>query len=167
MASPGLFAEPIFLFFKKIFFDFFMNIFGSVWLCQQSSWNRNLSVVRPSVCLWHRLSLKLLHGFLSNFSCGFPWAICRDVVFIFVKKKILNFLWIFLALLDYVSRAHEIEIRLSSVVRPSVASIISEVIAWISFKYLLWLPLGHMPRLFFSFLNKKKFEFFTNIFRFR
>ncbi len=41
----------------------------------------------------------------------------------------------FLALLDYVSRAHEIEIRLSSVVRPSVASIISEVIAWISFKF--------------------------------
>ncbi len=45
----------------------------------------------------------------------------------------------FLALLDYVSRAHEIKIRSSSVVRPSVrpsvASIISEVIAWISFKF--------------------------------
>ncbi len=50
----------------------------------------------------------------------------------------------FLALLDYVSRAHEIEIRPLSVVRlsvrrpsvhPSVASIISEVIAWISFKF--------------------------------
>ncbi len=49
-----------------------------------------------------------------------------------------------LALLDYVSRAHEIEIRPSSVVRPSVvrpsvrpsvASIISEVIAWITFKF--------------------------------
>ncbi len=40
-----------------------------------------------------------------------------------------------LALLDYVSRAHEMEIRPSSVVRPSVASIISEVIAWISFKF--------------------------------
>ncbi len=38
-----------------------------------------------------------------------------------------------LALLDYVSRAHEIEIRPS--VRPSVASIICEVIAWISFKF--------------------------------
>ncbi len=34
-----------------------------------------LSVVR----LWHRLSLKLLHGFLSNFSCGFPWAIFPEV----------------------------------------------------------------------------------------
>ena len=33
---------------------------------------------RPSVCLWHRLSPKLLHGFLSNFSCGFSWAIWPD-----------------------------------------------------------------------------------------
>ncbi len=41
----------------------------------------------------------------------------------------------FLAVLDYVSRAHEIEICPSYVVRPSVASIISEVIAWISFKF--------------------------------
>ncbi len=55
-----------------------------------------------------------------------------------------------LALLDYVSRAHEIEIRPSSV-RPSVASIISEVTAWIALKFWLWLPLGHMPRLFFIF----------------
>ncbi len=57
------------------------------------------------------------------------------------------FLFPFLALLDYVSRAHEIEIRPSSVVRPSVvcrpssvvrpsvASIISEVIVWTSFKF--------------------------------
>ncbi len=55
-----------------------------------------------------------------------------------------------LALLDYVSRAHEIEIHQSSLVRPSVASIISEVTAWISFKFHLWLPLGHMPRCFFQ-----------------
>ncbi len=63
-------------------------------------------------------------------------------------------LFCFLALLDYVSRAHEIKIRPSSVVcrtsyvirRPSVASIISEVTAWIAFKFQLWLPLGHMPR---------------------
>ncbi len=45
---------------------------------------RPSSVVRPSVRgpspvrLWHRLSLKLLHGFLSNFGCGFPWAICPE-----------------------------------------------------------------------------------------
>ncbi len=56
----------------------------------------------------------------------------------------------FLALLDYVSRAHEIEIR-PSYRRPSVASIISEVTAWIAFKFHVWLPLGHMPRLFFHF----------------
>ncbi len=37
----------------------------------------------------------------------------------------------------YVSRAHEIEIRPSSV-RLSVESIISEVIVWISFKFELW-----------------------------
>ncbi len=41
---------------------------------------RPSSVVRPSsVRLWDRLSLKLLHGFLSNLSCAFPWAICSDV----------------------------------------------------------------------------------------
>ncbi len=43
-----------------------------------------LSVVR----LWHRLSLKLLLGLVSNFSCGFPWAICPDVFFRLKKKKI-------------------------------------------------------------------------------
>ncbi len=64
--------------------NIFRVIFSSAWLCQQSSLNRNSSIVRrPSVRLWHRLSLKLLHGFLSNFSCGFPWAICPDVL----KKK--------------------------------------------------------------------------------
>ncbi len=35
---------------------------------------------RPSsVRLWYRLSLKLLHGFLSNCTCGFPWAIPPDI----------------------------------------------------------------------------------------
>ncbi len=48
------------------------TVFSSAWLCQQSSWNHNLSVVRPSVS---QLSLNLTHGFLSNFSCGFPCAI--------------------------------------------------------------------------------------------
>ncbi len=62
-----------------------------------------------------------------------------------VIRRILDFL----ALLDYVSRAHEIKIRPSSVRRPSVASIISEVTAWIAFKFQLWLRLGHMPRRFF------------------
>ncbi len=48
---------------------------------------RLLYVVR----LWHRLSLKLLHGLLSNFSCDFPWAICPDVFFIFEKNSFLIF----------------------------------------------------------------------------
>ncbi len=45
-----------------------------------------LSVVR----LWYRLSLKLLHEFLSNFNCGFLWAIRPDFFFFFsfLKKKV-------------------------------------------------------------------------------
>ncbi len=43
-----------------------------------SSVVRRLSSV---VRLWHRLSLKLLHGFLSNFGCSFPRSICPDVLF--------------------------------------------------------------------------------------
>ncbi len=81
------------------FADFiFLKIFSSAWLCQQSSWNRNLSVVcrpsvvRPSVS---QLSLNSLHGFLSNFSCGFPWAIRSDFFWIFQKKFFLNLLRIF------------------------------------------------------------------------
>ncbi len=61
-------------------------IFSSAWLCQQSSWSWNLSVHRPSVRLWHRLSLKLLHGFLSYVICHMPRC-----YFHFWKKKILNF----------------------------------------------------------------------------
>ena len=70
----------------------------------------------------------------------------------------------FLALLDYVSRAHEIEICLSSIRpsirRPSVALIISEATAWIAFKFQLWLLLGYMPRCFFHFLKKNFFLIF-------
>ena len=52
--------------------------------------NRNSFVVR----LWHRLSLNLLHGFLSNFSCCFPYAIYARTFFEFWKKwkLFLNFL---------------------------------------------------------------------------
>ena len=50
----------------------------------------------------------------------------------------------FLALLDHVSRAHEIEICPSSVVRPSIRiSIISEPNAQISFKFWVLRPLDH------------------------
>ena len=50
----------------------------------------------------------------------------------------------FLALLDYLSRAHEIEIRPLSVVHPSPVRVtsISEPNARISFKFWLLLPLG-------------------------
>ncbi len=57
---------------------------------------RPSSVVPSSVVrLWHRLSLKLLHGLLSNFSCGFPWAICPAFFFMFEKKFVFDFLQIF------------------------------------------------------------------------
>ncbi len=49
------------------------------------------SVIRPSVS---QLSLNLMHGFLSNFSCGFPWAICSDVFLMFEKKFFFDFLTI-------------------------------------------------------------------------
>ena len=41
------------------------------------------SVVRPSSVR----PTKLKHGFLSNFSCCFPWVIRSDVFWIFEKKK--------------------------------------------------------------------------------
>ena len=44
-------------------------------------------VRRPSVGLWHRFSLNFMHEFLSNFSCGFPGAICPEEFLIFEKKN--------------------------------------------------------------------------------
>ena len=74
---------------------FLANIFvSSAWLCQQRSWNRNLSVVRPSV--W-QLSLNLMHGFLSNFSFGFPCAIRSDMFEFF---KTFFFVWVFSILVN-------------------------------------------------------------------
>ncbi len=49
----------------------------------------------PSIRLWHQLSLNLLCGFLSKFGCCFPWAICPEVFWIFERKMIFGFLWIF------------------------------------------------------------------------
>ncbi len=122
--------------------------------------------ILPSVL---QLSMFLMHRFLSNFDCCFPWAIHVDVLgvifydyfsfsltwnpigiyikmilllqiaddifqispeflpngphkttFVIFKILKIEILMIFLALLDYVSRAHEIEICPSSVVSPSV-----------------------------------------------
>ena len=67
------------------------QIFSSAWHCQQSSWNPNSSIVCPSsVHLWHRLALKLLHGFLSNFSFGFPFSFLKKKLF-FIFLRILFF----------------------------------------------------------------------------
>ncbi len=67
-----------------------------------------------------------MHRFLSTFVCCLPWAIRSGVFGIFEKKisLILNFLQIFLALLDYVSKATEIEIRPSVRGAPSPRSIV-------------------------------------------
>ena len=81
------------------------------------------------------------------------------IFFIFPFATILNCNTFssFLALLDYVSRAHEIEISPSSVVvpssvRPSVCvAIISEPNARISFQFWLLLSLGHTLTHFFFF----------------
>ncbi len=67
-----------------------------------------------------------------------------------------------LALLDYVSRAHEIAIRPSSITR----TIISETNAQIAFKFWLLVPLSHMPGHFFEFLKKKFFLIFYECFSF-
>ncbi len=58
----------------------------------------------------------------------------------------------FLALLDYVSRAHEIEIRVSFVVRPSVCGI-DYLCSYCTdfFQILFVASLGRMPRCCFHF----------------
>ncbi len=73
----------------------------------------------------------------------------------------------FLALLDYVSRAHEIEICPSSVVRrPSVVrvAIISEHNARISFTFHLWFLLDYSQNQFF--ILKKNWGIFYEYFLF-
>ncbi len=94
MANKPYFVLPSFFLIysrhihPKEIYIFQKHFFSSAWLCQQSSWNRNLSVVRPSVS---QLSLNFMHRFLSNFSCGFPWAICSDIFWIFEKKFFFDF----------------------------------------------------------------------------
>ncbi len=61
-------------------------LFSSTWLCQQSAWNRNLSVIHSlSVS---QIFLYLTCGFLSNFSCSSPGPSARTFFsWIFEKKK--------------------------------------------------------------------------------
>ncbi len=71
------------------------------------------SVVRPSVS---QLSLNLMHGFLSNFSCGFPWAIRSDVFLIFEKKffffDFLRIFFVFVNMGPYGSKSFKTLLRL-------------------------------------------------------
>ncbi len=74
----------------------------------------------------------------TRFSETMNWVnakFCGKVAINYISRPFFPFFKFgFLAQLDYVSRAHEIEIR-PSVVCPSVASIISDVTSWISFKF--------------------------------
>ena len=84
---------------------------------------------------------------LSNFFLNFLLNGPHKTTFGIFEILKIEFLMNFLALLDYVTRAPEIEICPSSVVRrpPSVrVTIISEPNAQISFKFWLLLPLSHM-----------------------
>ncbi len=74
---------------------------------------RLLSIAHPSMS---QISLNLMHRLLSNFG-----TYARMFIECLIKK-LAGRGGIFLALLDYVSRAHEIEICLS-VVHPSMAQL--------------------------------------------
>ena len=68
----------------------------------------------------------------------------------------------FLAMLDYISRAHEIEICRSSVRRPSIrVAIISISHARISFTFRLLYPLDHMQRHFLLLFFNEYFSSLT------
>ena len=176
-----------------------------------------------------QLSLNLMHGFLANFGCCFPWTLCRGIFFVLWKfffyffckyflflltwdvpygsqnfKTLLllqiaagcfqsfpeffsqwssqNNVWNFwnfkswsfndfLALLDYVSRVHEIEICPSSV-HPSVRRpSVSQLSLNLMHRFLSNFSCGfswtiHITN-FFILKIWFFFYFFMNIFRFR
>ncbi len=109
-ATYPLYLQTVFFFFKISLFKF-LRYFTSAWLCQQS-YGLGAGVRRPSVnCMMTGFS-KPLQGFRPNFMGSYLSAISPEH---------------FLALLDYVSRAHEIAIYPSSVVRPSVRPSVSQL----------------------------------------
>ncbi len=66
-----------FYFWKKIFFDI-LRIFLA--LLDYVSRAHEIAICLSSVCpSVSQLSLNLMHSFISNFSCGFPWAIRLDL----------------------------------------------------------------------------------------
>ena len=98
---------------------------SSAWLCQQRSWYRRIgpsSVVHPC----HRLSLNLLHGFLSNFGCCFPWATLQPhgfFFFFFFFEVLEKRYFPILALLAWL--CHQSSWNRNSSVRPSYVSQLS------------------------------------------
>ncbi len=93
-----------------------------------------------------------------------PWS-SQKYCFRFLKVWVFHFNE-FLALLDYISRAHEIAICLSSVVRPSVSpgrvAIISELNARISFSFSYGFPWAIPSDIFWIF--EKRNSIFLRIF---
>ncbi len=66
----------------------FMNIFSSAWLCQQSSWNRNSFVIRPSsICGIDYLS----HHCMDFFQILVVASLCHMNRLVFIFEK--NFFW--------------------------------------------------------------------------
>ncbi len=69
------------------------TIFSSAWLCQQSSWNRNSSVIRPSVCGIDYLWSYCMNWFqISVVASPGPYA---QMLFEFWKKNFFDILGIF------------------------------------------------------------------------
>ena len=92
-------------------------------------------------------------------SC-FPWAICRDVFWIFENKIFSS------ASVCQQSSWNRNSSGARPSVHPSVPSTISEHVTWISFKFWCWFPELY-PWTLCEGLKKKDFlEFFTNIFSF-
>ncbi len=83
-------SRPYLPVFRRLDFwmltTYFFSLFSPAWICEQRSWNWNLSVVcRLSVRRPPVPSIICELRFLSNFSCCFPWVILP--VFTLTKKK--------------------------------------------------------------------------------
>ncbi len=115
-----------------------------------------------SVRLWHQMNYLWIFymDFFSNFSCCSSCDTRLDDRFVWTFKTTQYF--IILALIDYISKAHKIELYPSSV-RSSVTSINFEHIAWI--QILVVVCPGPYGRtfffFFFFFVLKTKIPFFA------
>ena len=112
-------TKPLGFLLKFWVFDF-SRFFSSAWLCEQSSINRNSSVVRPSVhCLSIRpssmsqLSLNLCTDFFQISSVASP-GLFAETIFLFQKNVLIFFLWIFFVSLTWDPMGAKLSKRYSS-----------------------------------------------------